>query len=82
MWENQKFPYKGDVVNAYNDGPNENGNRLGSFYELESSSPAVALKKNEKLIHKQNIFHIQTKNKKALNVLALQLLGVDLDILK
>jgi len=82
MWENQKFPYKGDVVNAYNDGPNENGNRLGSFYELESSSPAVALKKNEKLIHKQNIFHIQTKNKKALNVLALQLLGVDLNILK
>ena len=58
-------------------------NYLSDFFpETLPKEKSKSLKKNEKLIHKQNIFHIQTKNKKALNVLALQLLGVDLDILK
>jgi len=44
MWEIQKNPFGGDVVNSYNDGPPEPGAQpLGPFYELESSSPAAAL---------------------------------------
>ena len=44
MWEIQKQPYRGDVVNSYNDGPPAPGAKpLGPFYELETSSPAAAL---------------------------------------
>ena len=43
MWEIQQEPYGGDVVNAYNDGPPSPGAKpLGPFYELETSSPALA----------------------------------------
>ena len=77
-WELQQSPYKGDVVNAYNDGPNETGGRLGSFYELETSSPAVALKKDQTLTHTQRIFHFEGA-KEQLNNIAKQLLGADLD---
>ena len=37
-WELHKEPYKGDAMNAYNDGPLADGGQLGPFYELESSS--------------------------------------------
>ena len=43
-WEMQKEPYKGDVVNSYNDGPLPDGSQLGPFYEIESSSSASELK--------------------------------------
>ena len=44
MWEMQKEPYKGDVINSYNDGPPAPGKPpLGPFYELETSSPALSL---------------------------------------
>src|SRR6266487_3210606 len=46
-WEMQKEPYKGDVVNSYNDGPLQDGTQLGPFYEIESSSPASELKRGE-----------------------------------
>ena len=40
-WELQKEPFRGDVVNSYNDGPPKPGApQLGRFYELETSSPA------------------------------------------
>ena len=43
-WEIQKQPFKGDVANAYNDGPPSPGAKpMGPFYELESSSPAKEL---------------------------------------
>ncbi len=77
MWEIQKFPYKGDALNAYNDGKNEAGTQLGQFYELESSSPAIALKRNQSLRHTQRTFHFQG-NEKQLNKLSKQLLGVEL----
>ena len=51
MWEYQQEPFRGDVMNAYNDGPLEDGSILGPFYELESSSPAAALKPGETLTH-------------------------------
>ena len=77
MWEQQKFPYKGDVINAYNDGPNATGSQLGAFYELETSSPAMALKKNQSVTHTQRIFHLEG-DKELLNKIAKQLLGADL----
>ena len=58
MWEMQKEPYGGDVVNSYNDGPTEPGKPpLGGFYEMESSSPAAMLKPGEKLVHRHTTLH-------------------------
>lgn len=51
MWEQQAEPFRGDVLNAYNDGPLEDGSIMGPFYELESSSPAAALRPGEALTH-------------------------------
>ena len=60
MWEIQKEPYKGDVINSYNDGPVKQGaSSLGSFYELETSSPAAALKSNETITHIHRTIHLQ-----------------------
>jgi hypothetical protein len=77
MWEIQKSPYSGDVINAYNDGKNESGSQMGQFYELETSSPAIALKRNESLTHTQRTFHFEgTQN--ALNIISKKLLGIHL----
>ena len=57
-WGHQDDPFKGDVVNSYNDGPVEDGSIMGPFYEIESSSPAAFLKAGEKITHTQRIFHI------------------------
>ncbi len=60
MWELQDEPYKGDVVNSYNDGPAEPGAKpLGPFYELETSSPAAALKAGEAISHIHRTYHLQ-----------------------
>jgi len=60
MWELQDEPYKGDVVNSYNDGPPEPGAKpLGPFYELETSSPAAALKPGKTITHIHRTFHLQ-----------------------
>jgi len=77
MWEKQRFPYRGDVVNAYNDGPNDSGGRLGAFYELETSSPALALQPGQTYRHVQQIFHFEGKPED-LNVISKKVLGVEL----
>lgn len=77
-WELQKEPYKGDVVNAYNDGPLEDGSQLGPFYELESSSAAKALQPGETQVYRQATCHFEG-GYAALKSLAQNLLGVDLD---
>ena len=60
MWEIQKEPYGGDVVNAYNDGPPSPGAKpLGPFYELETSSPALALAAGESAEHVQETYHFE-----------------------
>jgi hypothetical protein len=60
MWEMQKQPYQGDVVNSYNDGPASPGAKpLGPFYELETSSAAAALKPGENLTHIHRTLHFQ-----------------------
>ncbi len=80
-WEIQKQPYKGDVINSYNDGPLSDGSQLGPFYEIESSSPVKELKQGETQEYKQTTCHFQG-DYKALSQLAKQLLGVDLDEVK
>ncbi len=80
-WEIQKEPYKGDVINSYNDGPLADGLQLGPFYEIESSSPAKELKKGESLEHKQTICHFEG-DYQSLNLIAQKLLGINLDEIK
>ncbi len=57
-WGSQEFPFRGDVVNSYNDGPVEDGSIMGPFYEIESSSPAALLSAGSSITHSQRIFHI------------------------
>ncbi|WP_336912374.1 DUF6786 family protein [Runella sp.] len=78
MWEIQKEPFKGDAANSYNDGPVEDGTQMGPFYELESSSPAKALKKGETLTHRSRTYHFEG-DKTALNAVARRMLGVSLE---
>lgn len=77
-WEFHKDPFGGDALNAYNDGPLEDGSQMGPFYELESNSNVLLLKKNEKLIHRHSTFHFEGE-KSDLNKIAKTVLGVDLD---
>jgi hypothetical protein len=78
-WEQQEDPLSGDAVNAYNDGPKPDG--LGDFFELESSSPALALKSGEAFTHRHTTIHI-TGNEEELNKIAEKILGVGLKDLK
>jgi hypothetical protein len=77
----QKEPYRGDVVNAYNDGPNETGGQMGKFFELESVSPAKELKTGESLSHRSTILHVQA-DRDTLAALAEAVLGVALDAVR
>jgi hypothetical protein len=77
-WEFQEEPYEGDVLNAYNDGSPEPGvPPMGPFYELETSSPAAALKPNETMVHIQTTIHLQGEENE-LNEIAIETLGVSL----
>ena len=79
MWEVQKDPFAGDAVNSYNDGPPAPGKEpLGPFYELESSSPAAALKPGHALRHVHRTFHFIGPREK-LDAVARSTLGVGLD---
>ncbi len=80
-WEIQKQPYKGDVINSYNDGPMADGTQLGPFYEVESSSVAKELKPGEIQEYRETTCHFQG-DYASLKILAKQLLGVDLDEVK
>jgi hypothetical protein len=58
MWQMQDQPYRGDVVNSYNDGPTSPGGKpLGPFYELETSSPAAALAPGRSIRHTHRTYH-------------------------
>ena len=77
-WKLQEAPYEGDVVNSYNDGaPTPEAKPMGPFYELETSSPALALKIGEKGIHIQNTYHFEG-DKELLNTISKKVLGVSL----
>ena len=82
MWKIQDEPFKGDVVNAYNDGAPSPGEKpLGPFYELESSSPAMALKSGESGIHIQLTCHIEG-DEETLNPIIKQLFGTTVNEIK
>lgn len=82
LWEIQKQPYRGDVVNSYNDGPPAPGARpLGPFYELETSSPAAALAPGESLVHRHRTIHY-TGDEGKLDAVAKNVLGVSLAQIK
>jgi hypothetical protein len=82
MWEIQKDPFGGDAVNSYNDGPSKpGGDQLGRFYELETSSPALALKPNETGTHISRTMHLEGPEKE-LDAIARATFGVGLDEIK
>jgi len=82
MWEIQKNPYGGDVVNSYNDGPPKPGAaQLGKFYELETSSPAQTLIPNQIGTHVNRTYHLQG-SEADLDAIARATLGVSLDDIK
>ena len=82
MWELQKEPFRGDAINSYNDGPAKPGAKpLGPFYELETSSPAVALAPGKSLEHVHRTFHLQGEEKD-LDPVAKAILGVSIDEIK
>lgn len=57
-WKLEGDPFKGDAINAYNDGPLEDGSQMGPFYELESVSPAALLGPQESLTHDHTVIHL------------------------
>jgi hypothetical protein len=78
MWEEQKDPYAGDVVNSYNDGPPAPGKPpLGGFYEIETSSPGAELAPGKDLTHTQRTFHF-SGDRASLDAIAKSALGVSL----
>jgi hypothetical protein len=81
MWEIQDEPFKGDVLNSYNDGPLSDGSQMGPFYELESSSPAANLKPGESLRHIHQTFHFQG-DEGTLNEITLKIFGIELKKIK
>lgn len=77
-WKKQNNPYAGDVINSYNDGPLDNGEQLGPFYELESSSSAKELGSRESIRHLHKTYHFEG-DKNALNEISKKVLKLDLD---
>jgi hypothetical protein len=75
MWEIQKEPFSGDVLNSYNDGPLDDGSQMGPFYELEDSSPAAALTPGESLRHINLTMHL-TGDEAALSGIIKDLFGI------
>ena len=81
-WEKeQKEPFAGDAVNSYNDGPDKEGRTMGPFYEIETSSPALALKPNETGTHISETYHFQGDEAK-LDPIAQKVLGVSIKRIK
>jgi len=74
-WNPAKNPLTGDALNAYNDGPLDDGSIMGPFLELESVSPAAFLKPAQSLMHRHTVYHFSGEEK-VLNPIAEKLLGV------
>jgi len=79
-WELQQEPFQGDAINSYNDGPVDGG-QLGPFYELETSSPALALAPNESYLHMQRTIHL-TGGREQLDLIVVHVFGVNLDAIE
>ena len=82
LWKLQENPYGGDAANSYNDGPPAPGAKpLGPFYELESSSPAAALRPGKSLTHIHRTIHLSGEES-ALDTVARATLGVSIAEIK
>ena len=82
MWQIQDQPFRGDVVNSYNDGPTAPGGKpLGPFYELETSSPAAALAPGQSILHTHRTVHF-VGNETQLDPIAKATLGVTIAQIK
>ena len=78
QWKLQADPYRGDVINAYNDGPPTPGGRpIGPFFEMESSSPAAALLPAARIKHIRRTFHL-TGTEHDLDIVSRKVLGMPL----
>lgn len=77
-WRTDRDPYSGDAMNAYNDGPLEDGTQMGPFYEIESVSHAAFLKPGEKITHQHNVYHF-IGDKTSLSAIAKKVLGVSVE---
>lgn len=80
-WNPKKNPLTGDALNAYNDGPLDDGSIMGPFLELESCSPAAFLKPGESLKHVQNVYHF-VGDETDLSPISERILGKPLTIIK
>jgi Family of unknown function (DUF6786) len=80
-WGTTKPLLSGDAVNAYNDGPLDDGSQMGPFYEMESVSPAAMLKSGESLSHVHSVFHF-TGSEASLDKISRKVLGISLDEIK
>lgn len=78
LWEIQEQPYRGDVINSYNDGPNDSGGMLGPFFELETISPALALSPGESYTHIHRTLRFEGPRDR-LDEIARHVFGVGLD---
>ena len=78
LWKIQDQPFAGDVVNAYTDGPNDEGKTLGNFYEMETSSNAVELRPGQTIEHVHRTIHINGDETR-LDAIAHKVLGVHLN---
>jgi len=77
-WNPAKDPLVGDAMNAYNDGPLDDGSIMGPFLELESVSPAAFLKPRQSIKHRHTVFHF-IGDEADLSTIAKRLTGVALD---
>jgi hypothetical protein len=80
-WNTSKPPFSGDAVNAYNDGPLQDGSQMGPFYEIESVSPAAFLEGGQSLTHHHTVYHF-TGDEGSLDRIATKLLGVGINDIK
>lgn len=77
LWREVEDPFSGDVINSYNDGPNETGGRMGPFYELETLSPGLPLAAGQSGEHVHRTFHLEG-NRSGLNQVMMHVFGVEI----
>ena len=78
QWGHQDDPYEGDAINSYNDGPTDDGTIMGPFYEIETSSPALALTPGASATHTQCVAHIKADREKIAQIVK-SLFGIELE---
>ena len=80
-WNPAKDPLRGDAMNAYNDGPLDDGSIMGPFLELESVSPAAFLKPMQSMNHRHTVYHF-TGEEVDLSPIVEKLTGISISEMK